>query len=176
MQPTLRSAAVLLLGILLLASGSCDFIKSKLGQTWGSKITIDGLAGYTLGAAESAIEKDKFPFISAGKYRAENASLSISGTEFKGNMEITINNGKISEIRFTCENISSGELKALRSAALNEIRSTYSNSIIKSKSNTYNFNLVDANSKCLALATFDATIADNDASFFYAAADHEISR
>jgi hypothetical protein len=167
---------VMLLACCLLAGSglSCDKIKAELGGKWGTQTTIDGLLGYKLGDFESSIDSSQFPVHSPGTYRTDMLPIVIGGETFNGNVELKLQSDKISEIRFDAPNISSDELKKMQAAAIKEIRGKYSKDLLKYTSTSNDYKLSDAQSHTLALTTVEATIADNDAEFHYAVADHDI--
>jgi len=168
---TLLLLACMLLFVTLGTTTSCDRFKA-----WGTATTIDSLAGYKLGMAQSTIDLTKFNFPSQQAFKNPEAQVTINGVSFKSGLTLGFTQGELTEIRIVAENISSDELKKFESAAYQEITKTYSKSLLKFKSDSYDIKLEDAAGHMLELATRETTIADNDGVFDYGITTKPVDR
>jgi hypothetical protein len=156
-------ATVLALLVLAAVAGCQQFFKP-----WGSGTSIDSLTGYRLGTPQSQIDLTAFTLPSQPSFKNPDAKVTINGETFPATLTLTFADGALSEIRIVKENISGEELQKLQSAAFNEIRSTYSKSLVTFKSNSYDLTLRDAVGHTLKLVTTEPSLADNDGVFDYA--------
>jgi hypothetical protein len=159
---TLLQLACMLLFVTLGTTASCDRF-----QKWGTATTIDSLAGYKLGTAQSAVDLSQFTFPLTNAFKNPEAQVTINGVSFKASLTLGFTDQKLTQVRIVSENISSDELKKLESAAYQEISKTYSKNLVKFRSDSYDLRLEDAAGNKLELATRETTIADNDGVFDY---------